>query len=901
MSALTPGTRLGPYEVVSPLGAGGMGEVYRAKDTRLGRDVAVKVLPRHLSSDPEVRARFEREARTVSGLNHPNICTLFDVGREGEVDYLVMELVEGETLSQRLQKGALATPELLRFGAQIADALDRAHRAGVVHRDLKPGNVMITKSGAKLMDFGLARATGMTGPAGASGVTMAALTQSPTVATPLTAEGTIVGTFQYMSPEQLEGREADARSDLWSFGCVLYEMATGKRAFEGRSQASLITSIMGSQPVAVTQLAPAVPPALERLVGALLAKDPDERVQTAHDAKLQLQWAAEAAGLSSASVSAAAAVAGAHRSGRGAAWLPWSLAVLALVAAVAMFAFTWPRAHAPRPRYRFRVGMPAEGADMEWPRLSPDGRNLLFQITDSTNTDRAWVRPMDELVARPILGSERLRRAYWSPDGREIVFVADDKIQRLALAGGTPVVITSAVGGADLSWGSRGLILMDGHATDSLRSVPARGGELKPATRIDHAGHETGSAWPCFLPDGEHFLFIGITGGSGYGGSIRLGRIGSLESKLLGHSDGRVEYAPGGWVLYLQKTTLLARRLDLGAGRLTGEPITIAESVAMGLSSGHFSVSHDGSLALMRADADRSDMLQWWDRTGRPLGDPFSSGGPVNPSLSPDGHRLLLQRPQAGPGSSDEIWVRDLERGTESRLTFSTGAVAPVWSPDGRRFAFMTRNARDAQVVVIAPSDGAGAPDSVVLPAGRRWVLSQWAAAGSRLVFSGEDFHDLATISTETTNHALEPLLPVGGIVAQPAISPDGRWLAMTSAADAATPQIVVQSLVGPPGRWQISTRMGINAMWAHGGGELIYEQIGGALMTVTIDAHMRFAAGIPRPLISLPIPSQGPALRSWWPSEDGTRICVGVHSKKNSSPVSIDIVTDLETLLNRR
>ncbi|MCC6652869.1 MAG: serine/threonine protein kinase, partial [Candidatus Eisenbacteria bacterium] len=291
--SLSAGTKLGPYEIVAPLGAGGMGEVYRARDTRLGRDVAVKVLPQHLSANADVRARFEREAKTVSSLNHPNICTLFDVGREGETDYLVMELVEGDTLSQRLLKGALPMADVLRLGAQIADALDRAHRAGVVHRDLKPGNVMVTKSGAKLMDFGLARATTATGPVSGSGATMAALTQHPTVASPLTAEGAIVGTFQYMSPEQLEGREADSRSDLWALGCVLYEMATGKRAFEGRSQASLITAIMGSQPAPLAALAPMSPPALERVVNALLSKDADDRIQTAHDVKLQLGWISE--------------------------------------------------------------------------------------------------------------------------------------------------------------------------------------------------------------------------------------------------------------------------------------------------------------------------------------------------------------------------------------------------------------------------------------------------------------------------------------------------------------------------------------------------------------------------------------------------------------------------------
>jgi len=285
---LTPGTRLGPYEIVAPLGAGGMGEVYRARDTRLGRDVAVKVLPQHLSSSAEVRARFEREAKTVSGLNHPHVCVLHDVGREGTTDYLVMELVEGETLAQRLSRGALPVPDVLKLGAQIADALDRAHRAGVVHRDLKPGNIMLTRGGAKLMDFGLARATGLAGAGNGSGA-LGGMTQSPTIAQPLTAEGSIVGTFQYMSPEQLEGREADPRSDLWALGCVLYEMTTGRRAFDGATQASLISAIMRDAPRPMTELVPMSPPGLDRLVRQCLAKDPDERWQSAGDIHRELK------------------------------------------------------------------------------------------------------------------------------------------------------------------------------------------------------------------------------------------------------------------------------------------------------------------------------------------------------------------------------------------------------------------------------------------------------------------------------------------------------------------------------------------------------------------------------------------------------------------------------------
>ncbi|HET6350478.1 MAG TPA: serine/threonine-protein kinase, partial [Candidatus Krumholzibacteria bacterium] len=335
--SLSPGTRLGPYEILSPLGAGGMGEVYRARDTRLGRDVAVKVLPQHLSTQAEVRARFEREAKTVSALNHPHICVLFDIGREGDTDFLVMELVEGETLSARLAKGPLPPSELLRIGVQIADALSRAHRAGVIHRDLKPGNIMLTKSGAKLMDFGLARATGMQGTGSGSGATVADLTHSPTIAQPLTAEGTIIGTFQYMAPEQLEGKEADVRSDIWSLGCVLYEMATGKRAFEGRSQASLIAAILEHEPAPIAEVQPMAPPALDRLVRAMLAKDPDDRVQTAQDAKLQLEWmlgesSSGARAPSSVTDGASPTIASARRLSR-ARWLLLALPVLVAVAA----------------------------------------------------------------------------------------------------------------------------------------------------------------------------------------------------------------------------------------------------------------------------------------------------------------------------------------------------------------------------------------------------------------------------------------------------------------------------------------------------------------------------------------------------------------------------------------
>ncbi len=885
---LTPGTKLGPYEIVAPLGAGGMGEVYRARDTRLDREVAIKVLPQHLSANPEVRARFEREAKTVSSLNHPHICTLFDVGREGDTDYLVMELIEGETLATRLEKGALPTAETLRIGSQIADALDRAHRAGVVHRDLKPGNIMLTKSGAKLMDFGLARATGMAGPASGSGVTMEALTQSPTIAQPLTAEGTIVGTFQYMSPEQLEGKEADVRSDVWALGCVLYEMATGKRAFEGKSQASLIGSIMNSEPAPISQVVPMSPPALDRLVRACLTKSPDERVQTAHDVKLQLQWIAE--GGSQAGV--AAPVARRRRVRERAAWI---VAAFAIVAGSAGVAWLWPRAHAPKPVYRFRTGSIPGIVNYSWPRVSPDGRYLVVQAQDSTGKTTAWLRPMDQTLARPILGSDGLRRAYWSPDNREIVFVANEKIQRLAITGGTPTVVCQARG-SDLSWGAGGFILMDGRFTDSLMVVPARGGELRPATRIYREDGEIGCGWPCFLPDGEHFLFIGNHSGSSVGGDIRLGRLGSLDSRLIGKSDGRVEYAPGGWVLYLKGATLLAQKLDLGHEALTGEPLTIAENIRIGDSAGDFSISMAGVLAYGRGDKMAVQTLVETDRTGRQVGPAITRGLLTNPVLAPDGSRLLLQK-QDAQTSSAQIVVRDLKRGTETKLTLTGDAVMPVWSPDGRRFACVSADPESGTSLLVASSDGLGAREEIAVPGGG-WMLTQWSPALDRLIVTPPDYAGTYEADPDSTERAPRVMPGLDHPMAQGTVSPDGRWAAYATNAGGGAPQVYVQSLTGTPGRWQISADYGMHPHWFKGGSEIIYEGQSD-LMAVSIDTRNGFHPGTPRPLFALPGAHQVRE-QYWTGSPDGERFFI-LQAPRTAATGVIEVVTDFASLVNRR
>jgi Tol biopolymer transport system component len=764
-----------------------------------------------------------------------------------------------------------------------------------VHRDLKPGNIMLTKGGAKLMDFGLARATGMGGTASGSGVTMASLSQSPTIAQPLTAQGTIVGTFQYMSPEQLEGQETDARGDIWSFGCVLYEMATGKRAFEGKSQASLIGSIMNAEPAPISQIAPMTPPPLDRLVRACLTKSPDERIQTAHDVKLQLQWIAEGGSQTGMPVPAA----GGGRRSRAALFVAWGVAVIAIFAGAAGVAWLWPRAHAPMPDYRFRTEAIPAMTDYYWPRVSPDGRYMMVQAQDSTGKNQAWLRPMDQTISRPILGSEGLARAYWSPDSREIAFVAGAKIQRLAITGGAPTVVCEARGGSDLSWGAGGFILMDGRFTDSLLVVPARGGELRPATRIYRTDGEIGSAWPCFLPDGKRFLFIGNrNNASGTNGDIRLGRLGSLDSKLLGKSDGRVEYAPGDWVLYLKGTTLVAQKLDTKTETLTGEPLTIAENVRTGSASGHFSISTTGVLAYARGDEMAIMTMLQTDRNGHPKGPALTKGLIANPVIPADGGRVLFER-KDNAGASSQIVVRDLARGTETKLTLDGSAARmPVWSPDARRFACVQSGDDGKTSLLIASSDGLGARDRIALSGGGAWLLSQWSPALQRLIATPPSFKGAFAADPDSVTLAPRVIPGLNIFIGHCVISPDGRWAAYVTNEGGGSPQVYVQSLTGTPGRWQISTTLGIWPQWTKGGDEIVYEGQPD-IMAVSIDARAGFHPGTPHSLFTSPARGDV-AARYWTCTPDGEHFFV-LQSPRTVASGIVEVVTDFASLVNRQ
>ena len=501
---LTSGTRLGPYEILALLGSGGMGEVYRARDTRLDRSVAIKVLPERLSSSEEVRQRFEREARTISQLSHPHICALYDVGRESGIEYLVMELLEGKTLEDRLARGALPTEQVLRFGIEIADALDKAHRQGIVHRDLKPGNVMLTKSGVKLLDFGLAKtlersldATGREqAAAGQHPMAGANVTALPTVvgSANLTQEGTILGTFQYMAPEQLEGHEADPRTDIFSFGVVLYEMATGRKAFSGTSRASLISNIMKEEPVPVSTIQPMTPPAFDRVVRTCLAKDPEDRFQTAHDAKLQLQWIVEGGS----QAGAPAVVVSRRRSRERMAWSVAAGAILAAGFATLGYVRRAPVETAPirssilpPEKTAFEIG----GEDSGSLTISPDGRRITFVAKDPSGKKLLWLRPLDAVAARSIPGTEGATWPFWSPDSRFIAFFAEGKLKKVDAAGGPPLTVCDAKRGRSGSWNRDGVILFSPDSTVAVDRVSAGGGAATPVTRLDESKGETTHRW----------------------------------------------------------------------------------------------------------------------------------------------------------------------------------------------------------------------------------------------------------------------------------------------------------------------------------------------------------------------------------------------------------------------
>jgi len=876
---LVAGTRLGPYEIVAPIGAGGMGEVYRAKDTRLGRDVAVKVLSSHLSTSEEVRQRFEREAKTISQFSHPHICALYDVGREGDVEFLVMEYLEGESLADRLGKGPLPTEQVLRYGIEIADALDKAHRQGIVHRDLKPGNIMLTKTGVKLLDFGLAKPLATAGARPVSGVSVMATEAQ--ASQPLTERGTILGTFQYMSPEQLEGAEADARSDIFAFGAVLYEMATGRKAFTGKSQASLIGSILRDDPAPISEVSPMLPPALNRVVKTCLAKDPEHRFQTAHDIKLQLEWIAE--GGSQAGLPAPVV---ARRKNREK--LAWGVAAAALLAAAALGFGFWRRAPKPSRVVRFEVPIPPGVTVVDAPKISPDGKTLAFNATDSGGKTQIWLRPLDALAAQPLAGTEGTRRPFWSPDSRYLGFVADGKLKKVDVTGGPPTKICDAPSGVDGSWSPAGVILLDGTGPDPIYKVSAAGGAPVAVVKADASRKEVQVGWPEFLPDGRHFLYMAL-GQKPEDSAYRIGSIDSSETKAFAPAQTMLAYAPPGYLLFVRDRTLVAQPFDAKSVQTKGEPIPLAEQIgtdAVGLA--RFSVSRDGVLAYRTGES--GNRLVWLDRSGKELealGDPAEH---QEPSLSPSGDRLVFDLTDSRTAKID-LWIRDLKRGVNSRFTFAPGnSYSAVWTPRDESIIYATDREGGAGLYQKAT---AGQGDEKLLLRTDDLVVPRAISPDGRfLAYQRRDPKNGWDLMVLPLTGEAKPIparaTPFND--AAPEFSPDGRFLVYMSN-ESGRVEIYVQTFPTPGRTWQISTSGGIDPHWRADGKELFYRTPDQKLMAVEIRGGDSLEAGIPQPLFTASAAS-GAANTKYFPDRSGQKFLL-------VAPLGREFLTPTTVVLN--
>jgi len=879
---LAAGSRLGPYEILSAVGAGGMGEVYKARDTRLERTVAVKVLPARLSENAEFRQRFEREAKTISQLSHPHICTLHDVGHQDGVEYLVMEFLEGQTLTECLAKGPLPLEQVLRYGIEIADALEKAHRQGIVHRDLKPGNVMITKSGVKLVDFGLAKLT-----APPSGGVLSSFSVLPTQAGEnLTAEGTILGTFQYMAPEQLEGHEADGRTDIFALGHLLYEMATGRKAFSGKSQASLIAAIIHTQPEAISSIQPMTPPALDRVVKTCLAKDPDDRFQTAHDVKLQLQWIGEGGS----AVGLPAPVAARRKSREKLAWA--LLPVVALAAVAATLLVTQVRSEPPR-TVRSTLLAPEKASfafDQGPPALSPDGRRIAFVAT-SSGINMLWVRPLSGLSAQPLAGTEGASFPFWSPDSRSLAFFANGKLKKIEASGGPPQSLADATSGRGGTWNRQGVILFAPSTRDSIYRVSAAGGESSPVTKLDVKAAEFSQRWPVFLPDGRRFLFLsqnrmGPTGNER--NSICAASLDGGERKVLFNGNTNVVYAPPGHLLFYRERILLARPFDPKKLRFTEEAFPVAEDVLFyaNIATAVFSASDNGLLAYQTGSGGGVMRLTWFDRSGKTTGGVGAPAFFAAPRLSRDGRRLAVSILDSQ--SNGDIWIYDLVRNTPSRFTFdAANDFAPLWSRDDSRIAFSTSR---KSVGDIYTKEGAGTANEepFVVSEGLK-VPQDWSPSGDVLLFQANDPRtktgwDLWTYST--ADRKAKPFLqtPFNEVLGR--FSPDGRWVAYVSN-ESGREEIYVVPFLGPGSKWQVSTAGGRAPSWTRGGREIVYEAPGDELTAVDVETAPTFRVGIPQALFKVTLAR--PPGRHWDVTPDGQRFLVIVRpGDQVSEPVTL-------------
>ena len=894
--ALTSGTKLGPYEILSPLGAGGMGEVYRAKDTRLDRTVAIKVLPTHLSDDPELKQRMEREAKAISALQHSNICTLYDIGTQDGTDFLVMEYLEGQTLAERLGKGALPLDQVLKIGTEIAQALEKAHQQGIIHRDLKPANIMLTKGGTKLMDFGLAKPEMSISSQAVSAFTPSTPTMNlaslTAAVTPLTQKGSIVGTFQYMAPELLQGAEADARSDLFSFGCVLYEMVTGRRAFEGKSQLSVFSAILEKDPEPITVSQPLAPPMLDRVVRACLAKDPADRFQSAHDIAMDLRWVTDIT-LAESKQSAAPDESAKPAAQFSKSWTAGLAALLLAFVALAGFGgYRWAKSselpisiHAEiPPPDKFVMDTTGDAGGM--PVLSPQGDKIAF-VAHSGETKLLWVRSLSGESAQPLNGTAGAAHPFWSPDGRYIGFFAGGKLMKIAAAGGPAVTITDVPNSRGGSWSANHWIVF----------APSFDGALLKVN-VDKTKHST-HRWPWFLPDGKHFIFLATshTGGDPKQNGIYFGSVDSAETHLVIATDSAAQYASG-YLLYRVNTALVAQPFDPQKGSLSGTAIPLVNNLRddVGVWRSIFSVSQNGLLIYQSGSADSAKShLVLFDRSGKPLADYDPQEATITDArallgvrdvrLSPDNKRVAF-------ASGTGIWTLDLERKTKTRITFDQQVIQePAWSADGKTVLFSARVAAGGGNVQIRSkaADGSGA-EKTEFATQNNYHHPAWSPDGKYLTYLWGDGEKMVSLwivpvaGDAKPTAIVQPPSPQSDLFSY-RVSPDSHWVAYQSD-ESGQVEIYLTTFPEGKGKWRVSANGGVYPAWAGSGKELFYENLTDDVFVCTVEPKgAEIEVGTPQRLFHAASPGIG---TSFDVSSDGQRLLVNHSEEETQAPLQL-------------
>ena len=883
---------MGPYEVISPLGAGGMGEVWKAKDTRLGREVAIKVLPAGVASDSERLKRFEKEARSASALNHPNIVTIYDIGESGGTSFIAMEMVDGQTLRKMLVDGALPTKRLLAIAAQMADGLAKAHWASIVHRDLKPENVMVTKDGyVKILDFGLAKLIQPDAPEGQE-------THAPTVSAG-TEPGIVMGTVGYMSPEQALGKALDFRSDQFSFGSILYEMATGKQAFARGNAPETLAAIIREEPEPLSSAGPSTPVPLRWAVERCLAKDPEERYASTRDLARDLaRDIAHVRDQTSEATGMAASAVGLSTAGRrGREWMRLATAaLLGGLAVAAVWRFTRserpPRVTLQRLTLTLPLSAAVEVASLEPSlALSPDGSRLVY-VAESGGGRQLFLRTLDQPVPAPMAGTEGGRCPFFSPDGQWVGFFAGGKLKKVPLAGGGPITLCDA-DGAGASWGDNDMIVFESGA--GLASISAAGGTRRSLTVPDPKKGETYLNKPAILPGSKAVLFAVWTGGTMGEQSIAVQSFATGERRVLSVKGACPRYAPTGHLVFVRDDeSLMAAPFDLSRLEVTGPPVPVAEGVLLYQPNGaaQYTFSSNGSLVYFSSGAVPSEeTMVWVDRRGKveqvtPARHDFEM-----PRISPDGQSIAV-------GFDGEVWIYEIARGTFSRVTFR-GGFMPIWTPDGRRLAFMSTSAGPINQFWV-PADGSG-PSERLLTSEHAQFPESFTPDGWNLAFmdiDAETRNDLWVLPLQGERKA-KPIVRTPFEERGAAFSPDGRWVAYSSNESGAW-QVRVQPYAAPGGKAQVSTDGGTEAVWARDGRELFYRN-GNKMMVVAVEAGNSFVAGKPRLLFEGryamgPVPG----FTNYDVSRDGQRFLM-IKSEQAAAPTQLNVVLNWFEDVKRR